>query len=411
MVKGRRARIMVVLLVVLAVGYIGRLSVSAAQRSGGPSGTTQTTATTRPGGSTSQPTDTTTTTTVAPPKRVVHRLLKDSFISPEGMPPQAVTELLNYAQAAGVKIISTGVSWAAFEPYGPGGPGEFAQLDTFVSEVLHRKMKVRIQLTGFPDWARDPGEVSSATAQWLPPVAPDELARWKVFVGDVARHFRGRVTYFEIWNEPNISSFFYPQPDPAEYADLLEASSTAIKAADPSALVIFAGMSGNDIGFLSRVYDALDAQFGALARKDHHFFDILGAHPYDGSRPPEVVSPSQVYPDDFGTMDANFLGFEKLHALMASHGEGYKPIYITEYGFTTEGFYGFPPISDSTRAAYLKRAFSLVAKIPYVIGFSWFCLYANPDNGLANGPGWAMLAGYYPYWQPNATYAAFKSVP
>jgi hypothetical protein len=409
MIKGRRARIIVIVLVVVGVGYIGRLSVSASERSGGSSGTTQPTGTTRPSGSTSQPPDST-VTTVTTPKPPAHHLLKDANISPAGMPPQAVNELLNYAQAAGVKVISTGVSWAEFEPYGPGGAGEFASLDSFVSEVLHRKMRIRFQLTGFPDWARDPGQPSDATAPWLAPVAPDELARWKHFVGEVARHFRGRVTYFEIWNEPNISSFFYPLPNPAEYADLLEASYTAIKAADPSGLVIFAGMSGNDVGFLGRVYDALDTQFGSLAKKDHHFFDILGVHPYAGSRPPTLVSKAEVFPDDFGTMDENFLGFERLHALMASHGEGYKSVYITEYGFTTEGFYGFPPIADSTRAAYLKQAFSLVLKIPYVIGFSWFCLYANPDNGPASGPGWAMLTGYYPYWQPNATYAAFKSV-
>jgi hypothetical protein len=406
LVKGRRARILVILLVVVAVGYIGLISVSAAQRSARPTGTTRPVVTTQPDGTTSQPTVTTVTT----PKPVVRHLLKDAFISPQGMSSAATNELLNYAQAAGVRIISTGVSWADFEPYGPRPPGEFSVLDAFVSDVLHRKMKVRIQLTGFPDWARDPGQPDNEIAPWLPPVAPNELARWKQFVGDVAHHFRGRVTYFEIWNEPNISSFFYPIPDPAEYADLLQASYTAIKAADPSARVIFAGMSGNDIGFLERVYDALDTQFGAAAKRNHHYFDILGAHPYDGSRPPALVSKGEVYPDNFGTMDYNFLGFEKLHALMVSFGEGYKPIYITEYGFTTAGFYGFPPISDSTRARYLRQAFALVDKIPYVMAFNWFCLYALPENGPVNGPGWAMLQGSYPDWQVSQTYEAFKSV-
>ena len=405
MVKGRRARVIVMLVVVVAVGYIGRLSVSAAQRSAGPPGTTEP-GTSQPGGNTSQPSVTTVTT----PKPATRHLMKDAFISPQGLPAQAVNQLLDYSQAAGVEIISTGVSWANFEPDGPGGPGEFAGLDAFVSDALRRKMKVRFQVAGFPDWARNPGQPTNATAPWLAPVAPDELARWKRFVGDLAHHFRGRVTYYEIWNEPNISSFFYPLPDPAEYADLLEASYTAIKAAAPSAQVVFAGLSGNDLGFLGRVYDALDTQFGKAARADHHFFDILGVHPYDGSRPPALVSKTEVYPDNFGMMDYNFLGFEQLHALMASHGEAYKPVYITEYGFTTTGFYGFPPISDATRAAYLKQAFSLVDKIPYVMAFNWFCLYADPANGAVNGPGWAMLQGSYPSWQASGTYEAFKSV-
>ena len=269
-------------------------------------------------------------------------------------------------------------------------------LDAFVSDVLHRKMTVRIQLTGFPDWARDPGQPDTGIAPWLPPVAPNELARWKQFVGDVAHHFRGRVTYFEIWNEPNISSFFYPIPDPAEYADLLQASYTAIKAADPTARVIFAGMSGNDIGFLGRVYDALDIQFGSAAKRNHHYFDILGVHPYDGSRPPALVSKGEVYPDNFGTMDYNFLGFEKLHALMVSFGEGYKPIYITEYGFTTAGFYGFPAISDSTRARYLRQAFALVDKSPLCHGVQLVLPVRPPGERCGQRPRLGDAAGLVP---------------
>lgn len=398
MIRRRWRRIVAILVVVVAVGYIGLLSVSASQRSSSRQSTTTTAAvppvTTSP-----------TVTTVAPKKPPAWHLLKDAFISPAGMSPDALKQLLNYAQAAKVGIISTGVSWASIEPNGPDTPGEWQTLDAFVSDVLRRKMQVRFQVEGFPDWARDPGQPDNSVAPWLPPVAPAELVRWEVFVGDMARHFRGRVKYYEIWNEPNISPFFYPIPDPTEYADLLEASYTTIKAADPSALVVFSGMSGNDLGFLKSVYTAMDTQFGALATKDHHFFDILGVHPYSGSRPPGLVDPTFVYPDDFGTMDFNFLGFEQLHALMASYHEGYKPVYITEFGYTTLGFYGFPPISDATRAAYLRQAFALVDKIPYVMGFNWYIL-----ADAFNGPGWCMLQGYYPHWQVTKTYEAFRSV-
>jgi hypothetical protein len=396
----RRRRIIFILLLLAAIAYIGTLSVSAAERSSSHAGTTQPKISV-PRKETSLPP----VTTHSHPRPAVRHLLKDATISPLGMSSQAVNRLLDWAQAAGVKVISSGVNWATIQPYGPGS-FSWGNLDAFVADVRHRGMQLRFQLDGFPDWARDPGQPSEAYAQWLPPAAPDELARWQAYVGDLARRFGGEVAYYEIWNEPNISPFFYPIPDPAEYADLLEASYTAIKALDPSAKVIFAGMSGNDLGFLNRVYQALDVQFGSLAKRDHHFFDILGVHPYSGSRPPGLVTSAEVYPDDFGTMDANFLGFEQLHDLMASYGEGYKPLYITEYGFTTLGFYGFPPISDATRATYLTQAFALVDKIPYVLGFNWYCL-ADANNG----PGWEMLLGYYPSWQPSATYDAFKAAP
>ena len=94
MIKGRRARIIVIVLVVVAVGYLGRLSVSASERSGGPSGTTQPASTTRPTGSTSQPPGSTVTTVTTPKPPPARHLLKDAFISPAGMPPEAINELL-----------------------------------------------------------------------------------------------------------------------------------------------------------------------------------------------------------------------------------------------------------------------------------------------------------------------------
>ena len=165
MVKGRKARILVILLVVVAVGYIGLISVSRPSARRDRPSRTRPGVTTQPDGTTSQPTVTTVTT----PKPVVRHLLKDAFISPQGMSSAATNELLNYAQAAGVRIISTGVSWADFEPYGPRPPGEFSVLDAFVSDVLHRKMKVRIQLTGFPRLGKGSGPAGQRDRTLAPP--------------------------------------------------------------------------------------------------------------------------------------------------------------------------------------------------------------------------------------------------
>ena len=98
---------------------------------------------------------------------------------------------------------------------------------------------------------------------------------------------------------------------------------------------MFGGISRNDVGFLKETYDAIDRQFPATAAKDDHFFDILGVHPYSGNRSPEAIVSNEVYHDQWGTMDENFLGIELLHNLMAQEGEGWKHVYIGEYGFST----------------------------------------------------------------------------
>ena len=244
--------------------------------------------------------------------------MKDFAIQPATLTPPEYNSLLSIAQRAGAKVISLDVSWSSYEPNGPAPAGEWTSLDAFVNDALGRGLKLRFQLVGFPEWARDPGEPSAASAAWLAPSSAGELARWSQFVTGVVKNFGTKVTYYEIWNEENIATFWSQGPDPTQYAKLLETSYVAIKALDPSAEVMFGGLSRNDVGFLAQTYDAVDRLFPATAVKDDHFFDILCVHPYSDNRSPAKVAPREVYHDAWGTMDENFLGIELLHNLMAT---------------------------------------------------------------------------------------------
>src|SRR5450432_37179 len=78
-------------------------------------------------------------------------------------------------------------------------------------------------------------------------------------VGKIAAHYRGQVTGYEIWNEPDLSgqptSIFVP---PQNYGPLLQAASKAIRQADPAAKVISAGLVGSDpVGYLSKARAAI----------------------------------------------------------------------------------------------------------------------------------------------------------
>src|SRR5581483_4572886 len=101
------------------------------------------------------------------------------------------------------------------------------------------------------------------------------------FMGALAAYLKGRVVAYELWNEPNLSGEWGGQPpNPEAYARLLLAAYPLIKAADPNALVVSAGLAStggdggatalNDVDFLSRLYAA-----GA-----RNSFDVLGSHPY-----------------------------------------------------------------------------------------------------------------------------------
>ena len=67
---------------------------------------------------------------------------------------------------------------------------------------------------------------------------PGDYAR---FAAAAARHYAPLgVQAFEIWNEPNTSAS-WTNPSPAAYARVLKAAYPAIKAVDPSGIVVHRG--------------------------------------------------------------------------------------------------------------------------------------------------------------------------
>jgi hypothetical protein len=162
-------------------------------------------------------------------------------------------------------------------------------------------------------------------AEWATPV---DATAYADFVGQVAARYQGRVAAYVIWNEPNLATEWAGRPpDPAAYVALLCAAQSAIRAADPRALVISAGLAPtnhvDDSALDDRLY--LEAMYEAGAAA---CFDILGAHPYGFAYPPA---------DPYGDHDGlNFARLAGLRDIMIEHGDADKPVWATELGWTTD---------------------------------------------------------------------------
>ncbi len=86
-------------------------------------------------------------------------------------------------------------------------------------------------------------------AAGYPPLFSEEArTAWTRYATELATRFRGRVTHFEVWNEPNCSGFWKKGPDYGEYVDLVRITSTAIRACNPEAKII-GGASGMSISW------------------------------------------------------------------------------------------------------------------------------------------------------------------
>ncbi|MBY4272441.1 cellulase family glycosylhydrolase [Rhodococcus fascians] len=222
---------------------------------------------------------------------------------------------VQFVTAAGIKSMRVAIPWSTVE-YTKN------QLDwTAVDRVVNKLRAANISMLGIiaytPPWATSPVNQTISTR----PASP---AAFGDFAGKVAARYKGKVADYEIWNEPNGSMFYAPQPDAAGYTALLKAAYPKIKAADSAATVV-GGVLGatedgygnvNPVTFTNQMYSA-----GAAGS-----FDALSYHPYQYS----LKFSEGPYVDHAPARQVL-----DMRAAMVANGDGNKKIWATEYGVPT----------------------------------------------------------------------------
>ncbi len=251
---------------------------------------------------------------------------------------------LDDMKAMGVNQVRILIPMAFVEP--SQGVYNYTTLDYVVNAANQRGMAVLGVLNSTPAWAIPAGQPVYSTP-------PTSNAVFASFASAVATRYAGHISAYEVWNEPNTSSFWTPTPSAADYTKLLQATYPAIKAADPNATVIAAGLislpnngnlSTNPIDYLTQMYQA-----GAKG-----YFDAVAIHPYQFT-----VAFSQGGPyGDAGPINQ----VASMHAVMVANGDGNKLIWSTEYGEPTAPAYG---ITDATQASMIQDYLTSWSQIPY----------------------------------------------
>ena len=205
---------------------------------------------------------------------------------------------------------------------------------------------------------------------------PVDLDEWGDYVEEIAVGGRGFVEAYEIGNEPNVVRFWGgAPPDPGQYVQVLRVAYERIKAVDPDAIVVSAGLApvgrieGTCRGWSGNNCDAMDErefarQMFLLGAGD--YFDAFGYHPYGFDYEPET-DPHSVE-NGFA-----FRGAEVMHDLLEQHGLGRKPVWATEFNWlrdwTEDGgmpsgcvdeyeqVFGWMEKSEIQQANYITRSF------------------------------------------------------
>ena len=128
---------------------------------------------------------------------------------------------------------------------------------------------------------------------------PDEdWAEWGHYRFLDAQLYADRVDAWEIGNEPNLIEEWGTPPDPAAYAELLQVAYREIKAADPDALVVSAGLAPLNARGDPNHYHDLDYLREMYAHGAAEYMDVLGVHTFGFGRPPEIAPDGEICPRD-----------------------------------------------------------------------------------------------------------------
>jgi hypothetical protein len=212
---------------------------------------------------------------------------------------------------------------------------------------------------------------------------PDHYEDFGDFIYELVSRYKGRIKYYQIWNEPNI----YPEwgsyaISPEDYTELLKIAATRAREADPEVIIINGALAStialqpaappptnalNDLLFLQRMYDAGAAPyFDVVAMQGYG----LWSGPTDRRMHPRVM---------------NFGRPQFVRDLMVANGDAGKPIWISEMGWSAVPDEApdkrFGQVSREQQARYTPMAYERVRREwPWVgVVNTWFMKRATDE--------------------------------
>ena len=228
---------------------------------------------------------------------------------------------------AGVGWVRMDFLWQDIEP--KAGEIHFAQHDYIVDLLLRHNLKVLGVLGYSAPWAASCG-------QWNCPPKDDQL--FVNYAVKVASHYKGKIKYWEIWNEPDSRIYWANQDGLKSYCAFLKDTYAALKKLDPECKILNGGFA-EGLSSVNRLYDN-----GA-----RDYFDIMNIHAFDS-------------PLHDGAME-RVAGYPKaVRKVMERHQDGKKELWITETGspgvpdgITTGNWWMGANPTEAEQAEFLKN--------------------------------------------------------
>lgn len=316
---------------------------------------------------------------------------------------------LDLVRAAGFGWVKQIFAWRDIEGSRKGA-FDWSRTDRIVEDARVRGLELLVRVDHQPAWAGGGYPVSGP---------PEDLEDFADFLAAMAGRYRGQIRAYQIWNEPNLSREWGGRPpNAAGYVSLLCTGYRAVKAADPGALVVSAGLTPTtqhnaeatpDVLFLREMY----------ANGAAPCFDVLGAHAAGYKAPPgtspDEAAANPLYNHGEGAAGRiyTFRHVEDLRQVMVEQGDAGKQVAVLEFGWTSDPVhpaYAWHAVTESEKADYLVRAFAYARDHwqPW-IGVMFVIYLADPDWTPADEQYWWAITD--PDGTPRQAYLRLKAMP
>ncbi len=306
---------------------------------------------------------------------------------------------LNLLSQSGATAVRDEIPWVDIE--GPQGVFDWTEGDTLITDAAQNGLHLLMIVDQTPAFASG-ASTSANNWTWAPPTNP---ADYGTFAGRVAARYGANGTFWashptlprvlpagiELWNEENEAGFWgNSTPDPVKYAAMVTSAYSAIKAADPTMLVVTGGLAP------AGAYNDVDCTGASNMPSDGsqinpvNYLQDLYANGIQGS-----VDAVGWHPYNFnaGWTASQMLAYDPCNAwsqmadtpvsarsLMTANGDGAKTIWATELGAPTciKGA-TYTCVSESAQADLATQGVAAWRGYTWSGGFFWYDI--RDDSG------------------------------
>jgi hypothetical protein len=296
-------------------------------------------------------------------------------------PTPAQWESMGQAKAG---VFRVQLSWAGVETQAPDGDCttgcthhyRWGRYDAMFDQAASNGIQLLPVILGSPGWAspdkRWPPRTNTAAGRRNRAALYQFIQEATRRYGPGGSHWAGRTSvvparYWQIWNEPNLPNYWWNKPNATEYGNLLKLATLRARQANGSVLTVAAGLPWGSVGMLPPEYlQKMFTSVSTLGRQPG--FYAVALHPY-AANPDLVMS-----------------GVRDVRRTLNRTSAKYRSIWMTEFGWSSEGPRSTFNVGRVRQAQYLKDAYNrlFAARASWRIkGAIWFNLVnfrASPDR-------------------------------